>query len=171
MKIMMAALAALLASGMAAQAQRHGDSTGHFYLFGEYDYFKDTAGASSSGGGAGLGWNFNRYLGIEGGGQFLTKSGVDLVNANAQAKLSWPVNSNFSVNVSAGGAFARASANVTLLSFPPTTVHVTDTATGYRVGAGAEYWLTRHWGLRAGWHRQNAGGVADDIGAGIAFRF
>ncbi len=77
----------------------------------------------------------------------------------------------FSVYGSLGGTYAEASGSITTLSFPPTTVQVTNTATGYRAGIGAEYWLGEHWGLRAGWHRQNAGGVADDIGVGIAFRF
>jgi opacity protein-like surface antigen len=171
MKVIIAVLAVLLVSGVAAEAQRRGDAPGRFYLFGEYDYYSDTASTSSSGGGAGLGWNFNRYLGLEGGGQFISKSGIDLTNFYAQAKFSWPVTNNFSLYASAGGAYARASGDITLLTFPPTTMHVVNTATGYRAGLGADYWLSRHWGLRAGWHRQNAGGVADDIGVGIAFRF
>jgi hypothetical protein len=34
-----------------------------------------------------------------------------------------------------------------------------------------EYWLSPRWGLRLGVHRQNAGGVADEVSAGIALRF
>lgn len=172
MKIMAVALAALLSSCMAAQAQRLAPrDLSSFYIFGEYDYYSDTSGTSQSGGGAGVGWNYNRFLGVQAGGQLLSKSGVDLTNIYGEVKLSWPLSNTLSLYASLGGAYAEASGNVTLLTAPPTTVHVTNTATGYRAGLGAEYWLSPHWGLRAGWHRQNAGGVADDIGAGIAFRF
>ena len=44
----------------------------HFYLYGEYNYYTDSG--KESGGGVGLGWNFNRYLGLQGGAQFLTSS-------------------------------------------------------------------------------------------------
>lgn len=173
MKILVSALAALVAFGGVAQAQsaRARDaSPSYFSIFGEYDYYSAT-GASQSGGGAGVGWTFNRYFGVQGGGQFLTKSGVDLTNLYAEAKLSWPLSQNFSVYASVGGAYADASATVTLPTAPPRTITVSTSATGYRAGLGAEYWLGNHWGLRAGWHRQNAGGVADDIGVGVAFRF
>lgn len=172
MKIAAAVLAALLSSCVVAEAQRLAPrGLSAFYLFGEYDYYSDTSGGSQSGGGAGLGWDYNRFLGVQAGGQFLSKSGVDLTNIYGEVKLSWPLSDAFSVYASLGGAYAEASGKVTLLTAPPTTVSVTNTATGYRAGLGAEYWLSPHWGLRAGWHRQNAGGVADDIGAGIAFRF
>jgi opacity protein-like surface antigen len=173
MKIMLAPLAALLATCLTAEAQRlrPRDTGSNFYLFGEYDYYSDTSSTSSSGGGLGGGWNFNRYLGLQGGGQYLTKSGIDLTNIYAEVKLSWPLANNFSVYGSIGGAYARASGTVTFPTLPPTSVSVTNTATGYRAGVGAEYWLGEHWGLRAGFHRQNAGGVADDISAGIVFRF
>lgn len=171
-KILVAALVALLSSCVAAQAQRLAPSDlSAFYIFGEYDYYSDTDGASQSGGGGGVGWNYNRFLGVQAGGQFISKSGVDLTNIYGEVKLSWPLSNNLSVYASLGGAYAEASGKVTLLTFPPSTVNVTNTATGYRAGLGAEYWLSPHWGLRAGWHRQNAGGVADDISAGIAFRF
>ena len=172
MKIIAAALAVLLATTLGAQAQSLGSrQVSPFYVFGEYDYYSDTSSNSQSGGGGGLGWNFNRYLGLQGGGQFLTKSGIDLKNFYGEVKLSWPLADDFSVYASLGGAYAEASGTVTLTTFPPTTVNVTTTGSGYRAGLGAEYWLSNHWGLRAGWHRQNAGGVADDISAGIAFRF
>jgi hypothetical protein len=171
MKIVMAALAALLVTCVAAQAQRlRAREVSPFYLFGEYDYYSG-GGASSNGGGGGLGWNFNRYLGLQAGGQYLKKSGVDLTNFYGEVKLSLPLANNFSVYGSIGGAYASASGSVTLLTSPPTTVSVSSSSSGYRAGVGAEYWLGEHWGLRAGFHRQNAGGVADDISAGIAFRF
>jgi hypothetical protein len=172
MKIITVALAALLAACVGAQAQRvRPPEVSPFYIFAEYDYYNDSAGASQSGGGGGLGWNFNRFLGVQAGGQYLSKSGVDLTNFYGEVKLSWPLTESFSVYASLGGAYAEASGSVTLLTFPPRTVNVTNTATGYRAGFGAEYWLGEHWGLRAGWHRQNAGGVADDFGVGVAFRF
>jgi hypothetical protein len=171
MKIIAAALAALLETCAGAQAQRADPrDLSSFYIFGEYDYYSDSASASQSGGGGGLGWNFNRFLGVQAGGQYLSKSGVDLTNIYGEVKLSWPLTERFSVYGSVGGAYAEASGTVTQLTFPPRTVNVTNTATGYRAGIGADYWLGEHWGLRAGWHRQNAGGVADDIGVGIAFR-
>ena len=42
---------------------------------------------------------------------------------------------------------------------------------GYRAGVGAEYWFAPQWSLRAGFHRQNALGVADDMSVGIGYRF
>jgi hypothetical protein len=60
---------------------------------------------------------------------------------------------------------------VTLVISPSAPVTVSRSATGYRIGLGTEYWFTRHWGLRAGWHQQNAGGVGSEIAGGIAFRF
>lgn len=174
MKILVVGLVALVALCETAQAQSmrgREPSPSYFSIFGEYDYYADTSSNSQSGGGAGIGWTINRYFGLQGGGQFLSKSGIDLTNLYAEAKLSWPVTPNFSLYVSAGGAYADASATVTLLTAPPTTFTVSTSATGYRAGLGAEYWLGKHWGLRAGWHRQNAGGVADDIGVGVAFRF
>lgn len=171
MKILTAALAALLIMCVGAQAQRRSSpSPSYFYLFGEYDYYSGS-GASSNGGGLGLGWNFNRFLGVQAGGQYLTKTGVNLANLYGEFKLSWPVTNRFSLYGSIGGAYANASGNVTLLTAPPIAVHVSSSSTGYRAGLGAEYWFTDRWGLRAGFHRQNAGGVADDISAGISFRF
>ena len=171
MKIIMAALVALVAFGGTAQAQSlrpRDNRENYLYLFGEYDHFSD---AALDGGGGGLGWTLNRYFGLQAGGQYFRKSGVDLTNLYAEAKLSWPLMNNLSVYASLGGAYADASATVTLLTSPARTVTVSTSATGYRAGLGAEYWLGNHWGLRAGWHRQNTGGVDDDIGVGVAFRF
>ena len=172
MKIIAAVLAALLATCAGAEAQRSRPrevSPSYYYLYGEYNYYTDSS--DLSGGGAGLGWNINRYLGLQAGGQLLSASGVDVTNVYAEAKLSWPLTDSFSVYASAGGAYGDASASVTLLTFPPRTVKVSKSATGYRIGLGAEYWLSENWGLRANWHQQNVGGVGSDIGAGIAFRF
>lgn len=114
----------------------------------------------------------NHYLGFQGGAQYLTKSGISLTNIYAEAKLSWPITNDFSVYASLGGAYAEAAATLTVATLPtPTKVNISQSATGYRAGLGAEYWLGNHWGLRTAWHRQNAGGVADDISVGIAFRF
>jgi len=186
MKIIAAALAALASLSSPAQAQMHARDAApsHFYLYGEYDYYTDSS--DLRGGGGGLGWNFNRYLGLQAGAQFLasTQSLVsapsllasNVVNVDAtvlygEAKLSWPLTDRLSVYASAGGAYSDASASVTLLTAPPATVSVSKSATGYRIGVGGEYWFSRHWGLRASWHQQNAGGVGSEIGAGIAFRF
>jgi opacity protein-like surface antigen len=186
MKIIAAALAVvtMLGSPALAQMRSREASPGRFYLYGEYNYYTDSS--DLRGGGGGLGWNFNRYLGLQGGAQFLTSSqsaggalpsiASNAVNLDAtilygEAKLSWPLTESLSVYASAGAAYIDGSASVTLLTSPPATVSVSRSATGYRIGLGTEYWFSRHWGLRAGWHRQNAGGVADDIGAGIAFRF
>jgi len=172
MKIITAALAALLATCVGAQAQRSRPpevSPSYLYLYGEYNYFTDSS--DLRGGGGGLGWNINRYLGLQAGGQLLSAPGVDVTNVYVEAKLSWPLTNSFSIHASAGGAYADASSTVTLLTFPPRTVNVSKSATGYRIGLGAEYWLGENWGLRANWHQQNAGGVGSDIGAGIAFRF
>jgi opacity protein-like surface antigen len=170
MKMIAAALLAALVMAPAAQAQMRPrqDPQSYLTLFGEYDHFRD---AGLDGGGGGLGWTLNRYLGLQAGGQYFRKSGVDLTNLYGEVKLSWPLADRLSVYASIGGAYAEGSASVTLLTFPPRTVTVSTSASGYRAGLGAEYWLSNHWGLRAGWHRQNTGGVDDDISAGIAFRF
>lgn len=172
MKIIAAALAALLAACAVAEAQRARPREvppSYFYLYGEYNYYTDSS--DLRGGGGGLGWNINRHLGLQAGGQLLNATGVDVTNIYAEAKLSWPLTDNFSVYASAGGAYADASSNVTLLTFPPRTVSVSKSSTGYRIGLGVDYWLGENWGLRANWHQQNVGGVGSDIAAGIVFRF
>jgi opacity protein-like surface antigen len=186
MKIIAAALAVvtMLGSPALAQTRMREAPFSHFYLYGEYDYYTDSS--DFRGGGGGLGWNFNRYLGVQGGAQFLSSSqsaggalpsiasnrvDLDATLLYGEAKLSWPLTDRLSVYASAGIAYADGSVGVTLMTAPPATVSVSRSATGYRIGLGTEYWFGRHWGLRASWHEQNAGGVGSDIGAGIAFRF
>jgi len=158
--------AALLLAGMSgvADAQPRGrqPSPSYGYVFGEYDYY--SGGGSLNGGGLGAGWRINRYLGLQGGGQYASKSGVDFKNGYIEALLAWPLTQRIGLYASLGGAFAEAST-----SFGP--ISVSTSGGGYRAGAGLEYWLTPRWGLRAGFHRQNALGVADDISLGIAYRF
>lgn len=92
MKIVAAALAALLATSVGAEAQRarpREASPSYIYLYGEYNYYTDSS--DLRGGGGGLGWNINRYLGLQAGGQLLTAPGVDVTNLYAEAKLSWPL--------------------------------------------------------------------------------
>ncbi len=96
---------------------------------------------------------------------------MEITNGYLEALVHLPFASNFSVYGSIGGAYARAETSVTLLTAPPTTVKLSTSSSGYRAGVGAEYWIGRNWGLRAGFHRQNAGGVADDISVGLALRF
>jgi len=171
MKIIAAALAIVTVFCLPAQAQMRSrdPSPGRFYLFGEYNYYTDSS--DLRGGGGGLGWNFNRYLGLQAGGEILSASGVDSTVFYGEAKLSWPLMDSLSIYAAAGGAYADASAKVILLTAPPTIATVSRSATGYRIGLGAEYWLSRHWGLRAGWHQQNVGGVGSELAASIAFRF
>jgi opacity protein-like surface antigen len=187
MKIIAAALAVMTAFCLPAHAQmRSRDSSpGRFYFFGEYNYYTDSS--KYRGGGGGLGWNFNRYLGLQGGAEFLTGHqqlasftpplvASNTVNLDAtvlygEIKLSWPWTDSFSVYASAGGAYSDGSATIALLPPGPATTSASKSATGYRIGVGAEYWFTRHWGLRAGWHQQNVGGVGSEIAGGIAFRF
>jgi len=184
MKITAAALAALALFCSSAQAQMRAREPSPLYIYGEYDYYTDSGAAR--GGGVGLGWNFNRYLGLQGGAEFLSSSqsaggtlpsiasnrvDLDATLLYGEAKLSWPLTDSLSVYASAGGAYTDASASVTVQTSPPATISVSKSATGYRIGLGAEYWFSRHWGLRASWHQHNAGGVGSDLGAGIAFRF
>ncbi|OJT95069.1 MAG: hypothetical protein BGN82_01475 [Alphaproteobacteria bacterium 65-7] len=157
---------ALLFAGLAgtaeAQPRARQQSPSYGYVFAEYDYY--SGGGSLNGGGLGAGWRINRYLGLQGGGQYTRKSGVDITNAYLEALMAFPLTQRLGVYASIGGAYAEASA-----SAGPVTVSIG--RSGYRAGVGLEYWLTQSWGLRAGFHRQNAGGVADDIGVGIAYRF
>jgi len=178
------AVATLFGSPALAQVRAREAPFSHFYVYGEYDYYTDSGKAR--GGGGGLGWNFNRYLGLQGGAQFLSSSqsaggtlpsiasntvDLDATLLYGEAKLSWPLTDGLSVYASVGGAYTDASASVTLMTSPPATVSVSKSATGYRIGLGTEYWFSRHWGLRAGWHQQNAGGVGSEVAGGIAFRF
>lgn len=156
---------AMLWSGAAsAQVLRPATEPSRFgYVFGEYDYYS-ASGGSANGGGLGLGWRVSRYLGIEAGGQYASKSGVNLKNGYAQLLFALPLSPRFTVTAAVGGSYAQASTTVF-------ATKVSVDSSGYRAGIGMEYWLSPRWGLRLGVHRQNAGGVADDIGAGIAFRF
>lgn len=171
MKIIAAALAALTLFGSSAQAQtRTGEApSSYVYLFAEYDHYTDSS--SLNGGGGGLGWSLDRYLAVQAGGQYFRKSGFDITNFYGEVKLSLPLTERLSVYASAGGAYAEASTSVTLPTAPPMNVTVSTSSSGYRAGLGAEYWFSRHWGLRAGWHEQDTGGKAGDLGIGIAFRF
>ena len=151
----------------------------HFYIFGEYDYYTDSS--KLRGGGAGLGWNFNRYIGVQAGAQFLNSKITNISNSGydytanttifyGEAKLSLPLTSRFSLFGTAGLANGETEA---ILKAPNTSsgINASQNATGYRLGVGAEYWITNYVGLRAGWHQQNAGGVMRDISGGLAFRF
>lgn len=172
MKIIVFASALVLGASIwgAAEAQTRRSAPSYGYVFAEYDHYTATGG-SLNGGGIGGGWRFNRYFGAQLGGQYFRKSGVDITNGYLEAMVHLPFASNFSVYGSVGGAYARAETSVTLLTAPPTTIKLSTTSSGYRAGVGMEYWMGRNWGLRAGVHRQNAGGVADDISVGLALRF
>lgn len=166
----------LSAYGQASQRPQ----TSHFYVFGEYDYYTDSS--DLRGGGGGLGWNISPYLGIQTGAQFLNASQRDIAHSGidgqmattvvyGEAKLSWPFTDNFSLYGSAGLARGETTAHFTPTNGYPYSYDVSKNGTGYRVGVGAEYWFTRHLGLRAAWHQENVGGVAGDLGVGVAFRF
>jgi opacity protein-like surface antigen len=178
MKIIAAAFAAVVMLGSPAHAQMRSREApfSHLYIYGEYDYYTDSGKAR--GGGGGLGWNFNRYLGLQAGAQFLSSSyfGIAYANTDAtlvygEAKLSWPLMDGLSVYTSAGLAHADATSNFNTPYYPSPVYITSRSSTGYRIGVGTEYWFGRHWGLRAGWHQQNAGGVGSEIAGGIAFRF
>jgi opacity protein-like surface antigen len=169
MKIFAATLTAVALLGSTAQAQMVSRDTPYFYLFGEYDHYTDSS--SLNGGGGGLGWSLNRYLAVQAGAQYFRKSGFDITNFYGEVKLSLPLTERLSVYASAGGAYAEASTGVTLPTAPPINVTVSKSGSGYRAGLGAEYWFSKNWGLRAGWHEQDTDGKAGDLGVGIAFRF
>jgi hypothetical protein len=173
MKIIVLASALLMGVSLfaAAEAQTRRPATVNYgYVFGEYDYF-DAKGGSLNGGGIGAGWRLSRYFGVQAGGQYSRKSGVDFTNGYVEGLLLMPLSSRFTINASIGGAYARAETSVTLLTVPPTVVTVSTSGGGYRAGVGAEYWFAPQWSLRAGFHRQNALGVADDMSVGIGYRF
>ncbi len=172
MKIVTLASALVLGASIcgAAEAQTRRVPTNYGFVFAEYDHYSATGG-SLNGGGIGAGWRFSRYLGAQIGGQYFRKSGVDIMNGYLEGLVYLPLASNFQLYGSIGGAYARAETSVTLLTAPPTTIKLSTSSSGYRAGVGAEYWMGRNWGLRAGFHRQNAGGVADDISVGLALRF
>jgi opacity protein-like surface antigen len=182
MKIIAAALAALTVLALPALAQTRSRETpfSHFYVIGEFDYYTDSS--NFRGGGGGLGWNFNRYLGVQAGAQFLNSSIKNLGNTGAngsadatvvygEAKVSLPLADSLSLYGSAGLAYGDTTAHFTTIYAYPYAFSASKDATGYRLGVGAEYWFSRHWGLRAGWHQLNVDGIGSDLGAGIAFRF
>jgi opacity protein-like surface antigen len=169
MKIIAAGLAAITMLGSPALAQTRDTPSSYVYVFAEYDHYTDSS--SLNGGGGGLGWNLDRYLSVQAGGQYFRKSGFDITNFYGEVRLSLPLTERLSVFASAGGAYAEASTGITLPTAPPMNVTVSTSGSGYRAGVGAEYWFSRHWGLRAGWHEQDTDGKAGDLGVGIAFRF
>lgn len=155
-------LAGLTASAQAQYRARQ-PSPSYGYVYGEFDHYSATGG-SLDGGGIGAGYRFGKYLGLQGGGQYARKSGVDFKNGYVEALLSYPVTQKLGIYASIGGAYADVSTSIGPIS-------VSTSGSGYRAGVGVEYWLTQRWGLRAGFHRQNALGVADDFGIGFAYRF
>jgi opacity protein-like surface antigen len=175
----LAIMAALCLSAHGQTRQKPAQPS-HFYLYGEYDYYTDSS--KLKGGGVGLGWNFNRYLGVQAGAQFLNSNIQNIGNSGfdrsdnttifyGEAKLSLPVTESFSVYGTAGVANGETDVVFISPSTYPNGISGSIDATGYRIGVGAEYWITRHVGLRASWHQQNVGGVLSDIGAGLSFRF
>ena len=155
----------------AAEAQTRRPATiSYGYMFGEYDYF-DAKGGSLNGGGLGAGWRLSRHFAVQAGGQYSRKSGVDFINGYIEGLVIMPLTPRFAINASIGGAYARASTDVTLPGLPPVTATFSTSGGGYRAGVGAEYWFAPQWSLRAGFHRQNALGVADDMSVGIGYRF
>jgi opacity protein-like surface antigen len=163
--IALACLLGVLSAGTANAAPREQQSQSFSYVFGEFDHYTSPNGSGSlDGGGSGFGWRIDRHFGLQGGFQYSRKSGVDLTNGYVEALALLPLGSRFSLYGSIGGAYATAST-----SFRGTTVSISQS--GYRAGVGLEYWLARRWAIRAGFHRQNAGGVSDDVGLGVAYRF
>jgi len=173
MKIIALASALLLGAsvfGMAEAQTRRPATINYGYVFGEYDYY-DAKGGSLNGGGIGAGWRLSRHFAVQAGGQYSRKSGVDFTNGYVEGLLLMPLGPRFTLSASIGGAYARAETSVTLLTAPPVTVTASTSGGGYRAGVGAEYWFAPQWSLRAGFHRQNALGVADDMSVGIGYRF
>jgi hypothetical protein len=153
-----------LADTAEAQTRRSQDAPQSYsYVFGEYDHYS-ASGGSLDGGGIGAGYRLGRYFGMQAGGQYSRKSGVDLTSGYVEALGILPLANRLSLNGSFGGAYATASTSV-----GPATVSVS--RSGYRAGVGLEYWISPRWGLRAGFHRQNTFGVVDDVGVGLGFRF
>lgn len=151
-----------LCAAAEAQVRSRSAPSSFGYVYGEFDHY--SGGGTLDGGGIGAGWRFNKYLGLQGGGQYARKSGVDFKNGYVEALLSYPVTQRLGVYASIGGSYADVSTSVGPIS-------VSTSGSGYRAGVGVEYWLTQRWGLRAGFHRQNALGVLDDFGIGFAYRF
>lgn len=171
---------AALCLSATAQPRQTQSQPGRFYVFGEYDYYTDSS--DFRGGGAGLGWNFNPYVGLQGGAQFLNTSISNVGNTSfngdanstvvyGEAKLSLPLTDSFSLYGTAGLAYGDTELTLTSPSAYPYSVSASKDATGYRLGLGAEYWFSRRWGLRASWHQMDVDGVASDVSVGVAFRF
>jgi len=167
MGIKTAALAALLgvcvAGSAQAQVRSRALSPTYGFVYGEFSHLSDN-GVNIDGGGGGLGWHFTRYLGIQGGGGYFRENAVDFTTANAELMLTYPASDKLSLYGGLGGSYVHATTDILATSF-------TRQSTGYRAGIGVEYWFSRPWGLRFGYHRQNAGGVLDDMSVGIALRF
>jgi opacity protein-like surface antigen len=161
----LAVVANLVLAGTAeAQTRRSQDTPQTYsYIFGEYDHYS-APGGSLDGGGIGAGYRLGRYFGMQAGGQYSRKSGVDLTSGYVEALGVFPLARRLSLYGSFGGAYATVSTSVG-------TATVSVSRSGYRAGAGLEYWMSPSWGLRASYHRQNTFGIVDDAGIGLAFRF
>ncbi|HWU56097.1 MAG TPA: outer membrane beta-barrel protein [Rhizomicrobium sp.] len=165
MRIKYAALAASLAicAAQGAQAQMLSSGPTYGFVYGDFSQLS-SPGQKLNGGGGGLGWHFTRYLGIQGGAAYYRDTPLDLTSANVEMMLTYPANDKFSLYAGLGGSYVHGTAN-------PGFGSITRQSTGYRAGLGFEYWFAKPWGLRFGYYRQNAGGVADDMRVGIALRF
>ena len=163
-KIALTLLLGLCATDAAqAQTRRAAPGPTYGYVFADFAHLS-APGLTFDGGGLGVGWHFTRYLGIQAGGHYFRKSPVELTSAYAEAMLTYPVTDTFSVYGALGGSYMHGKANTGFTT-------VTGNSTGYRASIGIEHWFGRNFGLRAGYARQNAGWVADELGIGLAFRF
>jgi hypothetical protein len=127
-----ACAALLLAAPAHAQARRAAPQpSGYTYLFGEYDYYS-ASGGTLNGAGFGAGWRFARNLALEGGGQYATKSGVNMRNIYGQALFIYPFNSRVELTASLGGAYLDASTTVL-------ATKISVGSFGYRAGIGVNY--------------------------------
>jgi len=163
-RIALALLLGLCATDAAqAQSRRAGSDQTYGYIFADFAHLS-APGLTFDGGGIGGGWHFTRYVGIQAGGHYFSKSPVELTSGYVEGMLTYPVTDSFSIYGALGGSYMHGKA-----STGSTTI--TGNSTGYRASIGIEHWFGRNFGLRAGYARQNAGWVADELDVGLALRF
>lgn len=156
-------LATLFASSTIATAAPRLSSPRGFYVALDYDHA--TASSSSfDGGDVALGYRFNRRFGFEGGLLLSRVSGVALTSTYVEAQYLVGLWGNTSLEFSAGGAFATASASFGGGTFAGVSEG------GYRLGVGFEERWSDRWTFRTSAHYQNALADVSIFAVGLSYR-
>lgn len=162
-----AALVALFSVPAIAQV-RTSDPYAANYWYGALDYgHASISGLSLDGGNIALGYRW-RYFGLEGGDFISSKYGATINSAYIDLITPLPLTRRFTAILSAGTAYSTVSASAGNL-----TASLSSPA--WRLGAALETRITHRLDFRLAYHYLNhtesGWGSANEIQAGLAFRF